>query len=75
VTVIAALVVFVKVAEKKPTLLAPVRPSIPEIPVGANQEYVVLAGTISPFTLSVGETEKLTPLQVVTTFAPIPGIE
>ncbi len=71
-TSMAALVVLVRVPEM---LAALVPAAVPVMPVatGADQEYVVEAGTI-PLVAFTGDTEKADPLQVVAVIAVTAGL-
>jgi hypothetical protein len=71
-TLMAALVVLVKVPEMLAALVPDAAPVIPAT-TGADQEYVVEAGTI-PLVVFTGDTEKADPLQVAAVIAVTAGL-
>jgi hypothetical protein len=68
----AALVVLVRVPEMLAALVPAAAPVMP-VATGADQEYVVEAGTI-PLVVFTGDTEKADPLQVVAVIAVTAGL-
>jgi hypothetical protein len=71
-TLMAALVVLVKVPEMFAAFVPEAAPVIPAT-TGADQEYVVEAGTI-PLVVFTGDTEKADPLQTVADMAVMAGV-